>query len=75
MSDIETTIVTALRVAAEEYTKHADFFGKGPGAIAGSQRLAQQFERQAKEARELAERIDADGFTVACRAVINSLEL
>lgn len=57
----ETTIVNALRVAAEIYDDSAGTVRDDDQN--GDVSVAEQFDRQAKEARELAERIEADGLT------------
>jgi hypothetical protein len=53
----ESTILNALRVAAERFDEHVKTFA----ADGAHQGLARQFERQAKDSRELADRIEAEG--------------
>ena len=47
------TVVCALRLAAERYDEDVKVCNKS-----GHPRLAEQFERQAKDARELADKIE-----------------
>jgi hypothetical protein len=58
---MEYTIINALRVAADIYEQDAK---ATHGLGATSARMAAQFERQAKQARELAEKIEAHGLRV-----------
>lgn len=59
-TNLETTITTALRVAAVEYGKDAALARTSGHA---SVRLADQFDQQARQAIELADDIDERGLT------------
>jgi hypothetical protein len=56
-----TLLATSLRVAAEKYNENADYIRKAIKAgehVAGSERVAKQFDSQFKDAMELANLID-----------------
>lgn len=64
----ETTIVTALN-AAGQYDRDAAVMRQGLALVKGefpeSARLAEQFDRQAQEARDLAQKIETHGIEQA----------
>lgn len=55
---MDQTIANALRIAADQYDSDAAV------SRPTSPRLVEQFERQAREARELADRIESEGLVM-----------